>query len=274
MSSAASLNLVAIRRQGNCFDAAVRSKWVGVAALVSSLVIGGGVLAFGATGLFVSAPPTWLASSIGVVGYNGCLAMFISGATVAGVGGMFGLSVLFAKVSVHTRDHRGETSLHRAVESGDRKRVIHLLSRGANIKAKDCFRGTPLMKSVYHVGILRFFLQHGIDPDGVVFCGQTLLHRAAIGKGGSVKLLLKLMQPEAIKKQDVSGETALHIAVEYGFTKIAKLLLEKMSPEAIRLKNGKGKTAQQLAEKNGHDTLVALFSSRKTKGVKKLLRIS
>ncbi len=37
MSSASSLDLVAIRNQGNCFDAAVRSKWVGVAVLVSSL---------------------------------------------------------------------------------------------------------------------------------------------------------------------------------------------------------------------------------------------
>ncbi len=267
MSSASSLNLVAIRRQGNCFDAAVRSKWVGVAALVSSLVIGGGLLAFGATGLFVSAPPTWLASSIGAVGFNGCLAMFISGATVAGFGGAFGLSVLFAKVSVHARDFVGNTSLHRAAESGDIMRVIHLLSRGADIRAENSYGCTPVISSVLHVEILRFFLQYGIDPNDVTDClGQTLLHGgAALGLNASVSLLLSKMSSKAIEKQDRFGETALHVAAEYGCEGIAKLLLEKMSPEAIQLPNNEGKTAQQLAQDNGYDEVAALFPSRKNR---------
>ncbi len=97
--------------RGSYFDAAVHSKWFAVALLVGSVVIGGGFLAFGVTGLFAPTTmlPQWLAAGIAVVGYNGCLAFFISGATVTGVGGLTGISLLFVKAPVKNRVEKGGT---------------------------------------------------------------------------------------------------------------------------------------------------------------------
>ena len=128
-----------------------------------------------------------------------------------------------------------ETPLILACQHGQQQMAKALLKRGADRMAKDGNQRTPL---------------HWASQNGHLSC-LTLL----VGQPGRRK-----MTPAEVDAVDVKGATALHIAAELGFDKIAGVLLE--AGARLDLKTAKGGTplmyAQQLHPTNA--ALLALLS--------------
>ncbi len=97
--------------------------------------------------------------------------------------------------------------LFEAVRKGDKKRVVTLIKKGADINAKDSGSWTPL-----HVAADR---------------GRIEIAKLLLKKGADVKAKTK------------DGRTPLHGAASYGNREIAKLLIAKEADVNARTKAGK-----------------------------------
>ena len=84
--------------------------------------------------------------------------------------------------------------LHRAVLYEDIKMVDLLISRGANLEARDPHR-TPLFLATHygHVKIVKLLIKHGADPNALdLHTGETPLDRAKLGSYNDlIKILIE-----------------------------------------------------------------------------------
>lgn len=137
-----------------------------------------------------------------------------------------------AKNMINSRDHRGFTVLHKAIESGNMEVIRLLIEQGADINAEvagpDPEGWTALHLAAFdgHHEVVKYLLDHGAD-----------LSRP--GKGASkmtpIRVAVTRAHPESVRvllalgadpmEKDLQGFTLLHEAANIGDCEIAKLLV-------------------------------------------------
>jgi len=131
---------------------------------------------------------------------------------------------------VNERLTGGVTVLNLPAYQGDLETLEVLISAGGDVNAVDDYGYTPLKHAVM-----------GRKPESI---------RMLVARGAKVNQAPTKTNP---------GETALHIAIDRGFTDIVKLLLElKANPNAKSKYEG---TPLQLAQKGDQDDIVAILKA-------------
>ena len=157
----------------------------------------------------------------------------------------------------------GFTPLHQAVIYGQKKMIVYLIGKGADIKGKNiALRGwTPLQSALfaYNNDISDLLVAHGALKELDHEEGLTYLYLAA--SSGNVSLIAKLIEtgiPAAVRNK--YGETSLHKAAVNGHIAAAGVLLENGA--AINAKNLKGEAPIHVAELSGKKEMVAFLKQR------------
>ena len=132
---------------------------------------------------------------------------------------------LVGKTEVNARDAKGDTPLHRAVETGMRRLTEALLAAGA-------------------------------DPQARTRNGETALHLAALHPDPDFADLLLAAKADP-RVQNADGESPLHWAALSGHIVVAQHLLARGAD--ARLKTGKGMTARDYARREGHPEIARLL---------------
>ncbi|MBN1766117.1 MAG: ankyrin repeat domain-containing protein [Sedimentisphaerales bacterium] len=142
-------------------------------------------------------------------------------------------------LDVNARNAYKETPLHKAVRWDEVKNVEILLSRGADVHARDKDGNTPLniMANNYANGvtgeederaITEMLLEKGADADPVNIFGITPLFKLAEDKMDHHLGLAGLLIAHGadVNHQTISQDTPLHEAADIGTVKMMELLLE------------------------------------------------
>jgi len=132
---------------------------------------------------------------------------------------------LVNKTNVEARDAKGDTALHRAVETGMRRLTQALLAAGA-------------------------------DPQARTRNGETALHLAALHPEPDFADLLLAAKADP-RAQNADGESPLHWAALSGHIVVAQHLLARGAD--ARLRTGKGQTARDYARREGHAEIARLL---------------
>ena len=142
--------------------------------------------------------------------------------------------------NIHAKNVRGQTSLH-LVSRGDgydrsetRTALVELLlSRGADVDARDEDQMTPFLWSVYwwKPKIAEILLQNGAEVNAVNIHRQNALHIISKNRGHNQReeeliSLFKLLGGVDINGRDNDERTPLHVASYCGRVDVAKALLE------------------------------------------------
>jgi ankyrin repeat protein len=150
------------------------------------------------------------------------------------------------------------TPLHWATLNGHRPFVELLLSKGADINARDSYLNTALRIAVWtkHRDIMKLLVSNGADVN--IMVGSHTLIRWAISDGDEdfVKLmLLNGAKPNVRDWED--GSTPLIAASHLGHIGIAQLLLDKGAK--VELSGQLGQTPLQVASIRGHISITQLL---------------
>ena len=131
---------------------------------------------------------------------------------------------------VNSKDLEGLTLLHKAAQNNSKDIVELLISKGADVNARDNASTTPLDRSSnMDVASLliargaRFSNQEHIAKDDQ---GHTLLHRAVQNKSKKLAELL-IAQGANVNAKNNQGDTPLHLAVPSNNKELAELLIAK-----------------------------------------------
>ena len=139
-----------------------------------------------------------------------------------------------AGVNVDSKDERGRTSLHLAVERYHPQLVRFLLRANASINARTT--------AGYQAGI-----------KGLVHHNMTALHLAVVN--GHKDILMMLLEGGAIvDAQDGKKWTALHLAAESGRKDVVRALLHANAD--VHMQDEGGSTPLRWAALNGHSEVV------------------
>lgn len=154
-----------------------------------------------------------------------------------------------------------EQVLLTATEKGDYSGVDYILSRGANVNAKDSYGWTPLMNaaSAGRIDIAKLLLANGANLELRDNGGTTALGLAA-AKGREEMVTLLLEKGANINAKDGKGLDALMMSAKGGFLSLTKTLLDKGAN--IYLSDNDGNTVLMLAAKGAHTDVVNLVLER------------
>jgi ankyrin repeat protein len=146
--------------------------------------------------------------------------------------------------------HGGMTSFCFAVLSGNLEVAKYLISKGANINAKEASRGrTPLfICSVEgNVEAVKFLISKGADINIHDVKGNTPLHGVAADKeNGAVTAEALISAGADIDAKEKDGWTPLHMTAAAGNIEVAKCLIS--AGANINEKNFKGETPFYVAK--------------------------
>ena len=107
-----------------------------------------------------------------------------------------------------------------------------------------------------HKEIVRLFLEHGANSNGLDEYGRRPLHYAA--KYGHTELVQMLLKKGAdIDAGDAMGQTALHLAAQGGYGQVVRWLLRYGAH--VHAINTKGQTALHLAVETGHPAVIKVL---------------
>lgn len=136
------------------------------------------------------------------------------------LGGRDAVAALISKgADVNAKDDKGQTPLHWAAQDGDTVAVADLLiAKGANVNAKDNRGKTPL-----HAGVMKVNNRQYVTQTGVI---ELLLSRGA-----------------DVNARDNDGDTPLHTAAGFGTPDFVKLLMSKGAN--VNAKDNDGNTPLQ-----------------------------
>ncbi len=140
--------------------------------------------------------------------------------------------------------------LHQAAADGDVERVRQLLSKAADVNAKDNNGRTPLYTAVAsdRMEMVQLLIAQGADVNAKNNRGLTPLHRA-IGRRRSDIAQLLIAQGADINADDNRGRTPLYTAVDSNRIEMAQLLITQGAD--INAENSRGLTALHSAAVEG-----------------------
>jgi ankyrin repeat protein len=146
-------------------------------------------------------------------------------------------AVLAKGADVRAVNRRRSTPLHWAIH--DEAKVRLLVASGANVNAKQADGRTPLFQAASMGGnstsIVRFLLENGADPNLAAANGQTPLMVAA-NRGNVEVVRMLIAQKVNVNARSGNGATALIAAASGGSAQIVKLLLDQGADPNIRTK--------------------------------------
>ena len=137
--------------------------------------------------------------------------------------------------NIHAKNVQGQTPLHnvsQGVYGPDPALVELLLSRGADVNARDNDQATPFLCASFSLNrqIAEKLLQNGADVNAVNIHGQNALHLVSQnplhGYEGTRLGRLLLMRGVDINGRDNDGRIPLHLAAFCGQVDVAESLLE------------------------------------------------
>jgi ankyrin repeat protein len=122
---------------------------------------------------------------------------------------------------------KGWTALRKAAVKNNFDVAFELLKRGADVDAVNFTGKTALMMACAygHYEVVSLLLFYGADPD-LIHCGgrTALMIAASHGHESVVGALLNESSRMNINRKDPKGKTALHMAVENGYGKVAGMI--------------------------------------------------
>jgi len=149
-------------------------------------------------------------------------------------------------LDIDTLDNYGNTALQQAVRYQNEASVSILLTAGANPNAGNK-KDAPLSIAARtgNIEIVRLLVKHGANPNGKSL-GKTALHNATVfGRTKIVRILLSCEYIDLNAREDGTGYTALHLAVQHERPDIISILLKQGIKSDI--KDCVGYTALDLA---------------------------
>ena len=154
--------------------------------------------------------------------------------------------------NIEAKDKYGRTPLHYACQEKHLQIVEYLISNGANIKAKDSFEQTPhlvLLENNDLPSNLEPLLVSSIIEKPKDY-ESNIFQACKEGKFTSVKWIIEQEKENNINKTDFDKKTPLHYACEKGHLEIAEYLI--LNGERIDQKDIYEKTALIYGCENGH----------------------
>ncbi|MDQ7839347.1 MAG: ankyrin repeat domain-containing protein [Thermodesulfobacteriota bacterium] len=126
---------------------------------------------------------------------------------------------------VNAKDEDGNTPLHEAISKGHKEIVELLISKGADVNAEDEDGNTPLHEAIMMVDteIVEILISKGADVNAKDEDGNTPLHEAIIMYDEEVVELL-ISKGADVNAIDKNGSTPLSLATKEGHTEIVELL--------------------------------------------------
>ena len=168
---------------------------------------------------------------------------------------------------VKAKDEEESTPLHGAAAAGHIEIVEYLLSKGADIDARNNANQNPLLYAAYHgkTAIVSLLLEKGADFKELDQYRRTVLHYPAReGHIDVVEILLK--KGMDITVEDGMGVSPLQFAISGGHTGIMDVFV---ASKALDIESETGRKALHLATAQGQkeilDLLIAKGASTKTK---------
>ena len=179
----------------------------------------------------------------------------------AGYGPVENLQLLISKgADVNAKNRRGSMPLDWAIH--DFAKVNLLVAKGADVNAKQVQGRTPLyLAAMLGNGIptIRLLLSKGADPNVAAVNGQTPLMLAA-GRGDVEAMQLLIRRGAKVNTRNNAGETALMAASTGGNTRAVQLLIEQGAD--VKATSKRNETALGFAATSGVQTIVDLLLAK------------
>ncbi len=151
----------------------------------------------------------------------------------------------------------GKQPIHLAAEKGASRCLQYLLEQGADVNAL-AFEKTALelaMKEKHSEVVEMLKKDSNLDLTQTIR-GDTVLHRN-VSRNTKIAPEIIALENNGIDLPNNIGNTALHIAVDEGFTDLARALLEKGA--RIALPNNRGDTPMHRAARNDNKEMIQLL---------------
>lgn len=151
---------------------------------------------------------------------------------------------------VNFRSEDGETLLHLIVRSGGKDSLELadlLITKGAQVNAKDYNSNTPLLQAIYWLNnnrMAELLISKGADINIKAFEGETPLHLAVKMRYGRELAQLLIAKGANINAKTDDGDTPLHEAVRTGSFLKVELLVQKGAN--VNVTNDYGQTPLDL----------------------------
>jgi ankyrin repeat protein len=179
----------------------------------------------------------------------------------AGYGPLANVELLITKgADVNAKNGRRSTPLNWAIH--DDAKVRLLLSKGADVNTKQVQGRTPLFLAAMlgdGVPTMQLLFARGADPNLASANGQTpLMMAAARGNVEGIRLLIK--RGAEVNARDGAGETALMAACTSGNADAARLLIENGAD--VKVKSKRNETALGFAATSGVQASVELLLAK------------
>jgi uncharacterized protein len=166
---------------------------------------------------------------------------------------------------VNAKNFQGRTILHNVVSSKNRSLVKFLLKqKDIKINIQDQEGNTALHRAIQerNIKMVKILLRNGVDTHIKNVDGDTPWHCAIIANSKEIaEVLLKRGGTKIVETTNKSGETALHLAIKYGYLSMAQWLLENGAN--INAKDVQGNTALHYAISLGREDLIKLLLQQK-----------
>ena len=179
----------------------------------------------------------------------------------AGYGPLANVELLLSKgADVNAKNRRASTPLHWAIH--DEAKVRLLLSKGARVNSKQAQGRTPLFLAAMlgdSVATIRLLLDNGADPNLATANGQTPLMMAA-ARGNVEAMRLLIDKGADVNQRDGAGETAVMSASTGGNADAVRLLIEKGAD--VKVKSKRNETALGFAATSGVQSSVELLLAK------------